>query len=85
MAQEKYQYNLSIFYLKLGEKISTNVTHAWGNLSKDQILCKSSIKGKNMPDFDDGAKCSNNISNKRNIHMNPQQKLENTLLIEGFS
>lgn len=77
LAQVKDQYNLSIFYVKMGEKISTNVNLAGGNLPIDPILCKSSLKGKNVPNFDGGAKCFDHISNKRNIYMNPQQKLQN--------
>lgn len=84
LAQVKDKNNLSIFYVKSGEKISTNVNLAGGNLPIDPILCKSSLKGKNVPNFDGGAKCFDNISNKRNIYMNPQQELQNTLLIEGF-
>lgn len=84
LAQVKDQYNLSIFYVKMGEKISTNVNLAGGNQPIDPILCKSSLKGKNVPNFDGSAKCFDNFSNKRNIYMNPQQKLRNTLLIEGF-
>ena len=84
LAQVKDQYNLSIVYVKMGEKISTNVNHAGGNLPIYQILCKSSLTSNNVPNFDDGARCFDNISNKRNINMNPQQELQNTLLIEGF-
>lgn len=41
----KYAY---VFYVKSGEKISTNDTcnHALGNLPNDPILCKLSLKGK---------------------------------------
>lgn len=48
LAQVKDQYNRSKFYMKLGEKISTNDTcnHALGNLPNDPILCKLSLKGK---------------------------------------
>lgn len=84
LAQVKDQYNLCIFCVKLVEKISTNVNHAGGNLPIYPMLCNSSLKSKNVPNFDDGAKCFDNISNKRNIYMNPQQELQNTLLIEGF-
>lgn len=70
--------------MKSGEKISTNVNLAGGNLQIDPILCKSSLKGKNVLNLDGGAKCFDNISNIRNIYMNPQQELQNTLLIEGF-
>lgn len=46
-----------IFYVKLGEKINTNVNHARGNLPTDPILCKLSLTGENVPNFNDGAKC----------------------------
>lgn len=84
LAQVKDKNNLSIFDVKSGEKISTNVNLAGGNLLIDPILCKLSLNGKNVPNFDGDAKCFDNISNKRNIYMNPQQELQNTLLIEGF-
>lgn len=45
LAQVKDQYNLSKFYMKLGEKISTNVNHAGGNLPIDPSLCQCSLKG----------------------------------------
>lgn len=69
--------------MKLEEKIRTNVNHARKNLLIDQILPKSSIKSKNVPNFDDDKK-NDNISNKRNIYMNPQQEMQTTLPIEGF-
>lgn len=84
LAQVKDKNNLIIFYVKSGEKISTNVNLPGGNLPIDPILCKSSLKGEYVPNFDGIAKCFDNISNKRNIYMNPQQELQNTLLIEGF-
>ena len=49
LAQVKDKNNLSIFYVKSGEKISTTVNLAGGNLPIDPILCKSSLKGKNVP------------------------------------
>lgn len=61
LAQVKDEYNLCIFYIKLGKKISTNistnVSHAAGNLLIHQILCKLSLIGKNVPNLVDGAKC----------------------------
>lgn len=56
LAQVKDQCNISIFYVKLEEKIRTNVNHARKNLLIDQILRKSSIKSKNVPNFDDDKK-----------------------------
>lgn len=58
----------------MGEKISTIVHIAGGNLPIDPILCKSTLKGKNVPNFDDEAKCFENFSNKQNGNMNPQKK-----------
>lgn len=37
LVQVKDQYNPSIFYVKLGKKISTNVNHAGWKLPFDQI------------------------------------------------
>lgn len=54
MAQVKDKYNFSIFYVILGKKISTNVNHAEGKLSTDQVLCKSNWKCKIVPNFDNG-------------------------------
>lgn len=38
------------------EKKTTNVTHARGNLQIQPILCKSSLKSKNVPKFQDVVK-----------------------------
>lgn len=72
--------------MKLGDKlIRTNGSHAWGNLPIDPMLCKSSLKGKNVPNFDDGAKCFFIMFlNKGNIYLNPLQEQQNTLLIGFF-
>lgn len=78
LVQVKDKNNLSIFYVKSGGKISTNVNLAGGNLPIDPILCNSSLKGKNVPNFDGNAKCFDNISSKRTINMNPQQELQYT-------
>lgn len=68
------------------KKKSTWITknHAGKNLPVDPILCKSSLKDKNVPNFDDDAKSFDNISNKLNKWINSKQKLQNTLLIERF-
>lgn len=85
LVQVKYWHNLSLFYVKLGDKlIRTNGSHAWGNLPIDPMLCKSSLKGKNVPNFDDGAKCFDNVLNKGNIYLNPLQEQQNTLLVGFF-
>lgn len=60
----KDQYKLSIFCVKLGKKISTNVNHAGGKLPFDQFFVNSRSKCKNETNFDDGAFCFGNISNK---------------------
>lgn len=60
----KDKNNFSIFYVKLGEKISINVNFVGGNLLIDLILCKLSLKGKNVFNFDGGVKCFDNILNK---------------------
>ena len=85
LAQVKDKNNLSIFYVKSGEKIRTTVNLAGGNLPIDPILRKSSLKGKNVPNFNGGAKCFDNILNKRNIYMNPPQKLQKHYLSKDFS
>lgn len=70
---------------EIGRQISTNGNHAWGNLPVDPMLCKSSLKGKNVPNFDDGAKCFFIMFlNKGNIYLNPLQEQQNTLLIGFF-
>lgn len=69
---------------EIGRQISTNGNHAWGNLPIDPMLCKSSLKGKNVPNFDNGAKCFDNVLNKGNIYLNPLQEQQNTLLIGFF-
>lgn len=46
LVQVKDQYNLSIFYVELGKKISTNVNHAGGKLPFDQFFVNSRSKGK---------------------------------------
>lgn len=71
LVQVKDQYNLSLFYVKLGKKISTNVNHAGGKLPFDQFFVNSRSKGKNEPNFDDGANCFGNISNEWNNYMTP--------------
>lgn len=79
LAQVKYQYNLSIVYVKLGETLGTNVNLAGRNLPIDPILCNSSLKGKtymHVPNFDGGVKCLDYFINKRNIYIKPQQKLQ---------
>lgn len=43
LAQVKDQYYLSVFCVKLGEKISTNVTPLGVNLPIDLILCESNL------------------------------------------
>lgn len=45
MAQVKNQYNLTIFYVKLEEKMSSNLNRTGGNLSADWFLCKLSFEG----------------------------------------
>lgn len=77
LAQVKDEYNFCIFYIKLGKKISTNVSHAAGNLLIHQILCKLSLIGKNVPNLVDGAKCFDYIWNKPIIHINLNQELQN--------
>lgn len=62
--QVKDQYNLVIFYVKLGKKISTDVNHAGEKLPFDQCCVKSRSNVKNEPNFDDGANCFGNISNE---------------------
>lgn len=52
----KYQYNLSIYWVKIGEKVSTNVTHIAINLPIDPILCKLRLTSNNVRDFEDRAK-----------------------------
>lgn len=48
-------------------------------------MCKSSKTCRiHVPIFDESAKCSDNISNKRKIYMNHKQELQSTLLIKGF-
>lgn len=47
-------------------------------------MCKSSLKDKNVPNFDDDAKYFDNISNKLNKRINSKEELQNTLLIERF-
>lgn len=48
---------MSIFCKKTEEKKkTTNVTHARGNLQIQPILCKSSLKSKNVPKFQDVVK-----------------------------
>lgn len=69
---------------EIGRQISTNGNHAWRNLPVDPMLCKSSLKDKNVPNFDDGAKCFKNVLNKGNIYLNPLQEQQNTLLIGFF-
>lgn len=71
LAQVKDEYNLC-------KKISTNVSHAAGNLLIHQILCKLSLIGKNVPNLVDGAKCFDYIWNKPIIHINLNQELQNT-------
>lgn len=43
----KYQFNLSIFCAILGERMSTNMSHADGNLQIDPTF----IENKNVPNF----------------------------------
>lgn len=57
LLQVKDKYNLSIFFMKLGKKISTNVNHAGEKLPFDQCFVKPRSKGKHEPNFDDGANC----------------------------
>lgn len=64
LVQVKDQYNLSIFYVKLVKKLSTNVNHIGEKLPFDQFFLNSCSKCKNEPNFDDGAICFSNISNK---------------------
>lgn len=60
----KDKYKLSIFYVKLGKKISTNVNHIGGKLPFDQFFVNSCSKCKNEPNFADGANSFGNISNE---------------------
>lgn len=62
--QVKDQYNLGIFYVKFVKKIRTNVNHARKKLPFGQCFVKSRSKGRNEPNFDDGANCFGNISNE---------------------
>lgn len=48
--------------MRLGEKVSSKWIMLGENLPLTQQLCKSSLKGKTVPNFDDGAKCLDNIS-----------------------
>lgn len=56
LAQVKYmyEYNLRIFCVKLGEKVSTYVNHAGENLPIDPTLYKSHLISKTMFNFEDG-------------------------------
>lgn len=66
-AQVKDQCNLNIFYMKVGEKISTNLNYARENLPIDPICVNTAFKGKNWPDFYDCVKCFDNIEKKPEI------------------
>lgn len=83
-AQVKDQCNLNIFYMKVGEKISTNLNYARENLPIDPICVNTALKGKNVPDFYDCVKCFDIIKKTRNIDLNPQHELQNKLLNKGI-
>lgn len=59
----KDKYNLNKFYVKLGETAYTIaiVNHAERNIPSDPILWKLGSWGKNVSNFNDGAKCFDNI------------------------
>lgn len=44
-----------------------------GNLPIDPILCKWSLTCKNVPNFDDSAKCFDTILNEKYDYMNPSK------------
>lgn len=74
----KYQYNISIFGVKLESEININIkdtgkTYQLTKLYVHRLRFK--IKSKNVPYFEDCAKCFDNILNKGTKYMNTQQEL----------
>lgn len=53
----KIENNLSIFCVEIGEKKSIIMTHVVGNLQINPILCKLSLKSKNVTNFEKVAIC----------------------------
>lgn len=66
----------------MGRKNNTNVNQAGEIYQLTQFCVQRAYKSKNVPFFDDGAKCFDNMSNKRNIYITPQGELQKTLPIK---
>lgn len=71
MAQMKNQYNFGIFSVNMEEKISTSGTHVVGNLPIESIL-RVYRAWKLVWDYREN--CFDNILNKWNNYLNPQQE-----------
>lgn len=74
--QVKYQYNLSIFGVKLESEINININYTGKTYQLIYVhRSRFKIKSKNVPYFEDCAKCFDNILNKGTKFMNTQQEL----------
>lgn len=85
LAQLEDQHNFRIFYVKLVKNISAHMNHVWETYRFTPILCKSLLIGKNVPCFDDLAKCFNSIFNKQNIILKLKYELQRiSHITKGF-
>lgn len=84
MAQVKNQYNLTIFYVKLEEKMSSNLNRTGGNLSADWFLCKLSFEGDICIILMMVRSVMTIFRLTKILFLNHPARAVNTLLIEGF-